>query len=157
MSLNLKLMKICITLCFKLIQSPFRLLYFFLLCCKNGSNYYFCISIAYAYDGTIVTHLYNRTSLQSLEGNSFNPSIVCFVVLICQFQNLTPITSSHPPDVETWWNGTNHVGSKAQIRVIRGSLLTTWWNILQERNRRFFQNFCFSANEVAYLIKQDLD
>jgi hypothetical protein len=77
--------------------------------------------------------------------------------LICQFQNLTPLTSSHSPDVETWWNGTNHVGSKVQMQVIRGSLLTTWWNIWLERNRRIFQNSCLSVNEVAHLIKQDLD
>jgi hypothetical protein len=59
--------------------------------------------------------------------------------------------------VSTWWSGTKFAGSKKDVQLVRGTLLTTWWNIWLKRNRRIFQNSSCSDIEVAYFIKQAID
>jgi hypothetical protein len=77
--------------------------------------------------------------------------------LICQFQNLASIGTNLALDVSTWWYVTKLAGSKKEVQLVRRTLLTTWWNIWLERNRRIFQNSSCSEIEVAYFIKQDID
>lgn len=38
-----------------------------------------------------------------------------------------------------------------------GALLTTWWHVWLERNRRIFQQQCQSELKVAYKIKENID
>lgn len=72
------------------------------------------------------------------------------------WQNLAA-TPFQPMDVSSSWDQINSSGTSSQKQVLRGALLTTWWNVWLERNRRIFQNVSCSVSEVAYLIKQDLD
>lgn len=77
--------------------------------------------------------------------------------LVCRFQTIGANGSSIPPDISTWWANLNLVGSKRQRTTIRCILLTTWWNIWLEQNRRIFQNSACSELAVALQIKQDID
>lgn len=76
--------------------------------------------------------------------------------LVCKWHNLV-VLNSQPAETSSWWEQINRQGSESQKKVVRGALLTTWWNVWLERNRRIFQNISCTAVEVACLVKQDLD
>lgn len=77
--------------------------------------------------------------------------------LVCRFQNFGPASASIPSDISTWWAEISHAGSKEQVRSIKGALLTTWWNIWLERNKRIFQNSSSPELSIALQIKHDID
>jgi hypothetical protein len=76
--------------------------------------------------------------------------------LVCNWHNLV-VLNSQPAETSSWWEQINRQGSESQKKVVREALLTTWWNVWLERNRRIFQNISCTAVEVACLVKQDLD
>uniref|UniRef100_A0A0D9Z846 Uncharacterized protein n=1 Tax=Oryza glumipatula TaxID=40148 RepID=A0A0D9Z846_9ORYZ len=72
-------------------------------------------------------------------------------------QNLVPTTVNSQVGTADWWSSISYAGSKDQKLKIRGALLTTWWNVWLERNRRIFHNNSLLERDVAYLVKQDID
>ncbi len=49
------------------------------------------------------------------------------------------------------------IRQKSERKKIIGNLLTTWWHVWLERNRRIFQQRSQSAIQVAFLIKDNID
>ncbi len=73
------------------------------------------------------------------------------------WQNLSISTSNPQAGATNWWSKVNLTVSKVDKIATRGALLTTWWNIWLERNRRIFNHKSLSEREVAHLVKHDLD
>lgn len=76
--------------------------------------------------------------------------------LVHSWYNLL-VSNSQPAGIASWWEDINRQGSAIQKQDIRGVLLTTWWNVWLERNRRIFHNTTCTSFQVAYFVKQDLD
>lgn len=76
--------------------------------------------------------------------------------LVHSWHNLL-VSNSQPAGIASWWEDINRQGSAIQKQDIRGVLLTTWWNVWLERNRRIFHNTTCTSFQVAYFVKQDLD
>ena len=77
--------------------------------------------------------------------------------LVHAWLNLSISTSNPQAGTANWWSKVNLTVSKVDKIATRGALLTTWWNIWLERNRRIFNHKSLSEREVAHLVKQDLD
>jgi hypothetical protein len=77
--------------------------------------------------------------------------------LVTSWQHLSTNNVGLSVGTSDWWAQIDCMGSKEQKKAIRGALLTTWWNVWLERNRRIFNNISILERAVAYIVKQDLD
>lgn len=55
--------------------------------------------------------------------------------------------------IEDWWSELCKVVPKARRTQVLGALLTTWWNVWLERNRRIFQHLSKNELQVTLLVK----
>jgi hypothetical protein len=66
-----------------------------------------------------------------------------------------PATPPHP--LHTWWKRLQRIIDRGHRCTIDGLILYFRWNIQKERNRRVFQSASKGIEEVATLIKIDVE
>lgn len=68
------------------------------------------------------------------------PSVRHVWSMVCAWENLA-LNNGVPLDgISKWWSAIDCVGSKDQKKAAREAMLTTWWNVWLERNKRVFNN-----------------
>lgn len=76
-------------------------------------------------------------------------------ISVCQWQNI--LGTQPPDDIAAWWIDLDQLHPKSFQSKVKGTLLTTWWNVWTERKRRIFQNISSSEDYIARIVKEDLD
>jgi hypothetical protein len=78
--------------------------------------------------------------------------------LVCNWlgYNLSPYSWQDSP-ISDWWESLIHLAKGDIAKKKIGALLTTWWHVWLERNRRIFHQQCQSELQVAYTIKENTE
>jgi hypothetical protein len=76
---------------------------------------------------------------------------------VCNWQELHLPPPSNSQSISDWIEGLSVNRSKRERKIIMGALLTTWWHIWLERNRRIFHQRSLPPIQVAYSIMENID
>jgi hypothetical protein len=66
------------------------------------------------------------------------------------------LPQQEPQCLANWWEDVASMIPKQERRTFNGALIYIVWNIWKERNRRIFENEHQTAEQVAYLAKEDI-
>jgi hypothetical protein len=72
-----------------------------------------------------------------------------------QFQSL-PVFAQFRT-ISGWWRASSNAVDRTLRRTFNGIVITFWWFIWKERNRRTFQNIKEDALQIARSIKEHVD
>jgi hypothetical protein len=62
-----------------------------------------------------------------------------------------------PRTLHGWWKRMRRLAARSNRRAFKGLILHFWWNIWKERNIRVFQNTSKGIDEVATLIRTEVE
>jgi hypothetical protein len=62
-----------------------------------------------------------------------------------------------PRTLHDWWKRMRRLTARSNRQAFDGLILHFWWNIWKERNRRVFQNTSKGIDEVATLIRTEVE
>lgn len=71
------------------------------------------------------------------------------------YSSFFPQQTTHESTAD-WWDILSSVTPTAMRKQILGAVLTTWWNVWLERNRRIFQHVSQNELQVAFAIKENI-
>jgi hypothetical protein len=66
------------------------------------------------------------------------------------------LPQQEPQCLANWWEDVASMIAKQERRTFNRALIYIVWNIWKERNRRIFENEHQTAEQVAYLAKEDI-
>jgi hypothetical protein len=69
-------------------------------------------------------------------------------------QHLPP--DSALPSIHKWWKKCQILIDKQNKALFDGLIIYFWWKIWKERNRRVFNHESKPVDDVAFLIKEDI-
>jgi hypothetical protein len=69
-------------------------------------------------------------------------------------QHLPPDSAS--PSIHKWWKKCRILIDKQNKALFDGLIIYFWWKIWKERNRRVFNHESKPDDDVAFLIKEDI-
>jgi hypothetical protein len=67
------------------------------------------------------------------------------------------LQATPPHFLHTWWKRLWRIIDRGHMRTFDDLILYFWWNVWKERNRRVFQSASKGIEEVATLIKIDVE
>jgi hypothetical protein len=66
------------------------------------------------------------------------------------------LPQQEPQCLANWWEDVASMIPKQECRTFNGALIYIVWNIWKERTKRIFENEHQTAEQVAYLAKEDI-
>ncbi len=85
------------------------------------------------------------------------PFTVTVWTQICIWMNFQLPQHHLQGNLSDWWSSFCTISPRQNRNKVLGALITTWWNVWLERNRRIFQQISKNELQVAILVKENID